>query len=229
MTWIDELKTIPLWKKYSQSNEEAYLDFILRHLPDNEKKLLVDLGAWDGYNLSNTRFFMEERGFDGLLVDGDNRGNNEVKQHFITQENILSIFNNYFVPQRFDLLCIDLDGNDIYILEQILRVYKPALIIAEFNPIFAKGESKAIRYNSAHTWNNDNYYGFSFAAGLKLAERFGYTCIFQNSNLNMYFVENNALAWSLKNEGAELNAITAPDYDVTNYHPIAQNTDWVDF
>jgi hypothetical protein len=34
----------------------------------------------------------------------------------------------------------------------------------------------------------DDYYGFSFEAGKKLAEKYGYNVIFQNDNINLYMV-----------------------------------------
>lgn len=77
----------------------------------------------------------------------------------------------------------------MYIIDEILsHQYKPSLIVAEFNPIFAHNESKVIEYNPNHTWMNNDYYGFSFLAGIKMAEKHGYVCVHQNDNLNMYFV-----------------------------------------
>jgi hypothetical protein len=96
--------------------------------------------------LSNTRHLIE-RGFTHLLIDGDNRGNEEVKEHFILENNILEILEKYDTPYWFDLLCIDIDGNDLYILEKILSKYKPSLIVAEYNPIFLPNESKVIAYD----------------------------------------------------------------------------------
>ena len=225
MNWIKELYTIPVWKKYSQCNEECYLEHILKNIPV-PTKMIVELGAWDGYHLSNTRHFIE-KGYSALLIDGDNKGNDEVKLHFVDRDSVLGILEMYKTPKYFDLFCIDLDGNDIYIQEKVLSEYKPSVIIAEFNPIFPMGESKAITYNPNHTWNNDDYYGFSFSAGIKLAERFGYTCIFQNDNLNMYFVENNVLTESLF--GSEDKAIPAVPYRIDHGHAAALNPQWINY
>lgn len=230
MSWVKELYSLPKWKKYSQANEECYLAHIFRSL-NIENGTIVELGAWDGFHLSNTRYFIE-KGFQALLIDGDNHGNEEVKQHFITAENVVSILQQYEQPKVFDLLCIDLDGNDIYILDKILTEYKPKVIIAEFNPIWSATQSKAIQYNPEHTWNNDDYYGFSFLAGMKMAYKHGYTCIFQNDNLNMYFVENNVLAQSLIQDDyndSVIRYIPSPSYYVSQYHPKSNKTTWVDY
>jgi hypothetical protein len=197
---------------YSQCGEEKIIDRLLS--ANIQKGHLVELGAWDGYHLSNTRFLID-RGWSHLLIDGDNRGNEEVKQHFITRDNILELLKKYDTPQFFDLLCIDLDGNDLYILEKILTEYKPKLIVAEFNPIWAASQSMVITYDENHTWNMDDYYGFSFLAGKKMAEKYGYGCVEQNDSLNMYF----AL-------GEQHKDVT---YAVQNYHPKSNKIGWIEY
>ena len=228
MSWLKKFNEIPKWKKYSQSHEETYI----RHILDNIKpagNIILELGAWDGFHLSNTRYFIE-LGYHALLIDGDNLGNAEVKKHFITQDNILSILEQYNLPPVFDLFCIDLDGNDIYIMEKVLSVYRPHVIVAEFNPIFQTGVSKAIKYNPDHTWNNDDYYGFSFTAGVKLANKCGYTVVHQNDNLNMYFIRTDVLCEVFHVEQSGLNAfVPHVSHTVTHYHPHNNKGIWVDY
>jgi hypothetical protein len=225
--WINELYKIPVWKKYSQCNEECYLEHILNNV--GQDKMILELGAWDGFHLSNTRYFIEQ-GYNALLIDGDNHGNEEVKQHFIYKENILKLLKKYKLPLTFDLFCIDLDGNDIYIIEEVLSKYKPRVIISEFNPIWGEGNSVSIKYNPEHLWGDDDFYGFSFDAGVKMAEKFGYTCIFQNDNLNMYFVENNALAASLGVEYDDIqNHIPKVSYSIMHGHKPSTKTDWIKY
>jgi hypothetical protein len=217
--WVKNLHTLTTWRKYSQTNEECYIAEILKNIPSCGKHI-VELGAWDGYHLSNTRYFIENLEYTALLIDGDNKGNTEVKEHFITKENILPILKSYKTPIKFDFLCIDLDGNDLYVLEEILKQYEPSLIVAEFNPIWQPHESKVITYDEKHTWNNDNYYGFSFMAGCLLAKKYGYRCIFQNDSLNMYLV---------KEEYVKDIPNTEVQYAVAHYHPASHKTTWVDY
>lgn len=223
--WINDLYILENWKKYSQHGEEAYLSHILKNIKPKNKHC-VDLGAWDGFHFSNTRYFIEN-GYTAAMVDGDNRGNTEVHQEFINKDNIITILEKLQTPSEFDLLSIDLDGNDYYILDEILNVYKPNVVIAEFNPIFSPDQSYAIKYNPDHYWQENDYYGFSFAAGIKLAEKHGYTCIFQNVSLNMYFVRNEVLADSLGAEISELKEYVPPvTYSVEHYHPSSNRIDW---
>lgn len=217
MSWIKEIHEIRPWRKYSQQYEESFIEFILSKIP-SVKKHLVEFGAWDGYHLSNTRYFIE-KGYSHLLVDGNNHGNQEVKEHFITAENCVEILEKYDTPKSFDLFVIDIDGNDLYVLEEVLKNgYAPQLIVAEFNPIFQPTESKTIRYNPSHTWGNDDYYGFSFAAGVKMAEKHGYTCVFQENSLNMYLVKSDLVP--------EKPVLT---YEIKHDHAKSEKNDWVDY
>lgn len=215
-SWVSQINNTEKWNKYSQCGEEAYIDFIISNLP-NKGNHLVEIGAWDGYHLSNTRFLIE-RGYTHLLIDGDNRGNEEVKEHFILENNILDILDKYNTPEEFDLLCIDIDGNDLYILEKILSKYKPSLIVAEYNPIFQPHESKIIAYDENHRWGDDDYYGFSFLAGIKMAVRNGYVCVHENDSLNMYFVRREFV-----------NVVPYINYKPTNYHRKSEKNTWIDY
>lgn len=215
-TWVSKIQNIHKWKKYSQSCEESYIEFILENLP-NKGNHLLEIGAWDGYHLSNTRYFIE-KGFSHLLIDGDNRGNQEVKQHIITKDNVLDLLEKYNTPLEFDLLNIDIDGNDLYIIEKILTKYKPSLIVAEYNPIWESHKSKVITYDESHTWASDDYYGFSFLAGKKMAEKNGYVCVFENDSLNMYFVRKEMIDYEPR-----------VSYKPIQYHPKSSKNTWIDY
>jgi hypothetical protein len=170
--WIKELYNIEKWNKYSQGGEEAYIDYILKELPT--ENFIVEIGAGDGYHLSNTRYFIEN-GYDSILIDADNQGNAEVKMHRIIKENVNAILSTYNCPTKFDFLSIDTDGNDYWILDELLTKYSPSFIVAEFNASVQKDKSVSIKYDSNFIWQGDDYYGFSLEAGKKLAEKHGYS------------------------------------------------------
>lgn len=185
--WIYQIPNAQRFKKHSQTGEEGYLNYILQNVGYGNK-FLVDIGAWDGFHLSNTRYFIEEHGYNHLLIDGDNRGNNEVKQEWITKDNVCDIMKKHNCPKEFSLLSYDTDGNDFDIIHALCSEYKPDVIVCEVNGTIPFGISKKIKYNPYHTWNNDDYYGFSYSAGLKLAEMIGYKVVFQNDALNLYMI-----------------------------------------
>jgi hypothetical protein len=190
---------------YSQNQEEIILEQI-----QDKYKFVVELGAGDGFHLSNTRYLIEKVA-NHILIDADNRGNSEVKEHKINRENIIKLLDKYNCPLIFDLLSIDLDGNDYWILEEILKYHNPRVIIAEFNACYE--DSRAIEYDPNFTWQGDSYFGFTFEAGKKLMEKFNYKLCFQTGNMNMIFTKNETN-----------NKVT---YEKQNYFSLSQREDWV--
>ena len=200
MTWLANIHRQPQKIKYSQNGEE----FILKYIFDNigvTNKFFVDLGAWDGTHLSNTKLFAEQ-GWKGLLVDGKEFPG--VYKSFITVENIIRTLALHHVPNDFDLLSLDIDGNDYWILEQVLSYYKPRVIVSEYNSEHDPYIAKTIKYDPKFVFFPNDYYGYTYGAGVKLAERFGYTIIHQQSNLNLFYLRNDLMPVEKPNVKVEL-------------------------
>lgn len=206
MNWTDKINNYR-FKFYSQTGEEGFITNIMNHIGGWKEKQIVDLGAWDGVYLSNTRYF-EQIGCKRVLIDGDDRGSSDVHEHWITKENICQLLNQYNVEKEFDLLNIDIDGNDADILESILKEFRPRLIVSEFNG--ALDGCKKMKYNPNHEWNNDDYYGYSLEYGNKIAYENGYRIVFQNDSLNLYYVREDLLDKDLQ---VDLK------FKKANYHP----------
>lgn len=170
---------------YSQNGEQVAIEEILARLRLSSGTV-VDLGAGDGWALSNTRHLLHQ-GWRGVLIDADNRGNSEVHQHFLTAENVVGIVSSY--TQFADVLSIDLDGNDYWILNAFLAAFKPALIVCEVNPRFERQEVKVMAYNPEHRWQGVDYYGMSIGAVEHLCRRFGYT-LYDYNGLNAFLIRS---------------------------------------
>lgn len=216
--WVENLKRIRPEKRYSQFGDEAYIMHIFSHI-GTTKKYFVDLGAGDGKYLSNTKMLKDEFEWKGLMVDADNKGNDEVFKSFITAENIIDIFKEHKVPKEFDFLSIDLDGNDYYVLSKILDNYRPRLIVAEFNGTIPVGEKKVMKYNPEHVWDNDDYYGASFESLKELGAINGYNTIFSIADTNIYMVSKDLLQDPDKDWQVS--------YVAQQYHPHNPNGEWV--
>jgi len=184
MSWVDDLARQPQQMQWSQNGEEYYLKFIFDSI-GTTNKFLVDIGANDGTWLSNTKLF-REMGWKSLLIDGQEFPG--IEHEFITKETVLEVFERHKVPKSFDLLSLDIDGNDYWVLEEVLTKYKPRVIISEYNAEHDPKESKAIEYDPFFSFKCDDYYGYTYEAGRKLAKRFGYEIVFQNGDLNLYYV-----------------------------------------
>ena len=54
----------------------------------------------------------------------------------------------YKTPKEFDLLSLDIDSIDWYVLKKLLEGnFKPSVAIIEFNPMFEYNESYVRRYD----------------------------------------------------------------------------------
>ena len=202
MNWIERLPELKNKDLYSQNGEGHILEYIFYNLGSG--KLFLDIGSGDGFILSNTRH-LELMGWGGDRLDSINGKN-------VTVENI----KDFNIDCDTDLLSIDIDGNDYWIIDKLLQgPFTPFVIIAEFNAAFT--DSRTIKYNPDHEWDGTDYYGFSFDAGVKLAEKHGYKVIFQNNDMNMYMVRE------------DLINVTIPPvtFKQNDFFPKSNRTDWV--
>ena len=79
-------------------------------------------------------------------MDGGN-ANPEInlKKVFFWPDNILELFKQFGVKKNFDLLSVDVDSYDFFMLEKILEAkYAPRVIVAEYNRHFDIDEAKSI-------------------------------------------------------------------------------------
>lgn len=181
-------------KDHSQNGEQEHILHYLEVM-GIKKGHLVDLGAGDGYTMSNTRALLQA-GWTGSLWDGDPKDAKDVRRQWIDVGTVPYMI---LPKQDVDFLNIDLDGNDYWILQKALSVLHgigeppPALIVCEINPIFERNEAKVMPYNEAHTWKGDTYYGMSLAACEKLAKEFGYTLAYLHAGINAFLVRNDMI------------------------------------
>lgn len=203
MNWIERMYDIKGKDLYSQNGEGLLLEYVyhsINHSCDGET--FIDIGAGDGFILSNTRHLMNV-GFRGKQVD-------KLGGQIITCENIL----DYWTGSA--IISIDTDGNDYWIINTMLSRYQNPIVITEFNAMYT--DSRTIKYNPDHVWAGDSYYGFTFEAGVKLAEKHGYKVIFQVADMNMIMVRADLI------EGLTIPPVT---YKQNDYFKLSERTDWI--
>lgn len=169
-TWVEEL-TNAARQVYSQTGEEGVLEAIFAAVGETNRHL-VDIGAGDGTALSNTRLFLEQ-GWHGARFDAAYAG--DVSQARITAENVCDVLAKYNTPGEFDLLSLDIDGIDWYVLRALLRGgYAPRVIVCEVNNALPPEPAQAIAYDPAFVFGNNAYFGATVAAYRLLGEAHGY-------------------------------------------------------
>lgn len=134
----------------SQFGEDGIIEEILSRVDKVravESRYCVEFGAWDGKYLSNTYNLIAERNYQAVLIEADpvkfellckNIPQSSVRKinRFVTFDGpttLDGLLSETDIPINFDLLSIDIDGNDYHILAS-LKKYHPILICIEFNP-----------------------------------------------------------------------------------------------
>ncbi|MFT5696280.1 MAG: hypothetical protein ACI9QQ_002260 [Myxococcota bacterium] len=178
---------------FSQGGEDGVLQQIYDCIGTTTKSF-VEFGAWNGKHLSNTANLRIHHGWKGLLMEGSSRADGDiVKREFIDAENVERLFEKYDVPEMFDLLSVDIDGNDYWVWKAIER-YTPRVVIVEYNITFRFDTARTIEYAANHIWDKSSYHGASLAAFHKLGLQKGYTLVHTDSFApNAFFVLNSEL------------------------------------
>ena len=178
---------IERWE-YSQNGEDGIIEAIFAKV-GTTNRFFVEFGVEDGMQC-NARYLMKHRGWKGLLMDGqDQKPGSPVRQEFITAENVEELFRKYGVPASFDLLSIDVDGNDYWIWKAIAH-FHPRVVIVEYNACVPALPAKTIPYLADFAWDKTDYYGASLGALDKLGKEKGYTLIATDPHgVNAFFVE----------------------------------------
>lgn len=191
---------------YSQNGEDGILREIFRRI-GTTNTFFVEFGVEDGLEC-NTALLSRAHGWQGLLIEGSAQNFARLERNyeryplvkrvrsFITRENIVQLFEQAGVPKEFDLLSIDIDGNDYWIWEA-LSAYKPRVTVIEYNATRPPPERWVIVYNPEHRWSDDGYMGASLASLEALGKRLGYALLgTDEKGINAFFIRGDLVAAS---------------------------------
>jgi len=190
---------------YSQNGEDGIIEEIFKRV-GTTNKFFVEFGVGNG--LENNTAYLLTKDWQGCWIEGSVDYVNNIKNTFnfliaekkltiantiITAENIESIFQELKVPVEFDLLSIDIDGNDYWVWEAI-KQYRPRVVVAEYNAFFGSEQKWVMKYNPNHRWQNDSYFGASLKSLELLGARKGYKLVGCNFvGVNAFFVREDLL------------------------------------
>ncbi len=169
-------------KVFSQNGEDGILEKILETI-GTTNKFFVEIGT-DGIEC-NTRV-LKEHGWAGIWIDANSR-NSSVQLELVTAENVNYLFHKYSVPSEFDVLSIDVDGNDYWIWKEIDN--RPRVVIIEWNCSVSPYRSLTVPYMPDFTWDSTNFYGASILALARLGFSKGMTLVASDRRAtNLFFV-----------------------------------------
>lgn len=173
----------------SQGGEDGLLAALFTLLGTSNRHY-VEFGCGDGVQCNTAQ--LRRSGWQGLLMDGEVAPGAEdavIEQAWITAENIEALFDHHGVPQEPDLLSIDIDGNDYWVLQAIRR--RPRVLIAEYNANLGVAPALTIPYDPQHRWDGSDHYGASLRALTQAAKAKGYTLVYcTQAGVNAIFVRD---------------------------------------
>lgn len=204
---------------FSQYGEDGVLQKIFDTI-GTTNKYYIEFGAGDGHWISNTKYLRERCGWKGLLLEGGHEDIPELNLHkeFITAENICDLFEKYDVPTEFDVISIDVDGNDFYLWKALCDKYKPRVVVIEFNSCFWPDEDRVQKYDPLYQWKEaTRFFGSSILALFNLGRKLGYSLIYKESTgSNLFFIRDDILE-STKANFKNINHVFKIYYSTTPY------------
>jgi hypothetical protein len=132
---------------HSQTGEDGILGKVVGMLPQTDR-WCVEFGAWDGEYLSNVCHLVDAHGYSAVLIEASSRKFEDLlRRHsknpkvvainrtvgFQDHDGLDAILADTAIPVDFDVLSIDIDGNDYHVWNQVSR-YRPKVVCIEFNP-----------------------------------------------------------------------------------------------
>lgn len=190
---------------YSQWGEDGILEWLFQTLPLRSRRF-IEFGV-ENYRESNTRFLLQQRNLQGLVIDSSADHVRQIQQDplywrhdltavtaFITVENVNRLFVEAGFTGELALLSIDVDGND-YWLWQAIEVVDPHIVVCEYNALFGDVHPLSIPYDPAFNRFQPHHSGLhagcSLPALIALGRSKGYTLVGTTSQgLNAFFVKD---------------------------------------
>ena len=156
----------------------------------------VDIGASDGWSSSATYPFAKNNNFSGLSIELDDKKfkkmqfvynkfeNAYISKSKVTPDNINKVLDKFDVPQNFDILNLDIDSYDLFVIKKLLESYRPKIVSMEINEKIPPPIYFTVTYDENHFWKGDHFFGCSLQAAYEELINFDYkiyTVVYNNA------------------------------------------------
>lgn len=167
---------------FSQNGEDGVLVEMLNRVGVGQR-FFVEFGIEDGTQ-GNCVLLADILGWAGLFIESD-PGDHALLNHkyagtdvtvlcdLVCADRFTSILSAAGVPEEFDVLSIDIDGNDVYVWDA-LEGFRPRIVVIEYNSGIRHGGPVAQPHDPGRSWNGGSDWGASLAALDVVAARRGY-------------------------------------------------------
>jgi hypothetical protein len=147
----------------------------------------VDVGAGDGIRGSNT-YALFLRGWRGVGFEGDERRARrlarayrnlegvEARHALVTPGNVVGLLREHSAPEDFGVLSLDIDSYDYWVLDAVLRRFRPRVVVTEINEKIPPPVRFVVRYDP-HFRLQHHFFGYSVASLEELCARHSYALL----------------------------------------------------
>ena len=190
---------------YSQNGEDGVAQYLLDCLPQGHN-FIVEFGAYDGVQMSNSRYWIKEKGWAAYLIEPDKtlykdlsrlyQSNHRVRTQcaFVTEDNINDLFKTAGVPQNFDILSIDIDSIDYYVWRSLMD-FSPRMVIIEHNSCFKPPGEYVVSREKAFDLAGTAKEGASLQSFYLLGIQKGYHLIYcELFGANLFFIHESCIS-----------------------------------
>lgn len=175
-------------KVFSQNGEDGIIAELLRRC-GSTNRTCVEMSVGDGTEC-NTRL-LRETGWTGLAVGTAPWANDA----WITPDTVVDLLREAGTPTDLDLLSLDIDGNDFWVLREILREFSPRIVVVEYNALMGPDASVTLPCDPTHRWDATDAFGASLQALAALAASHGYGLLgCESRGVNAFFLRTDVLA-----------------------------------
>ncbi len=184
---------------YSQNGEDGIIAELFRRI-GTTGKAFVEFGVEDGLEC-NTAYLARRAGWSGVMMEADERRFAALRRNYgkfpnvkllhaaVGVENVAQLFSEAGVEREFDLLSVDIDGNDYWVWKAVLAGYAPRVCIVEFNLNYPPPARWVMEYDPAFRWDDTTYFGASLSSLVALGAAHGYAFAGADCNMvNAFFV-----------------------------------------
>ena len=193
-------------KFYSQSDEDGILMEILNRIKIKKGNFLeigvCGLNSKNG--TENNTIILLMMGWKGIWVDSVDldiklfdKSKLDFVKKFLKKENCYETL-DYIVEKskvdkkNFNVISVDIDGNDFYITEAILKKgFEPDCFIVEYNGKFPPPIIYNMPYKENYVWKGGDEQGSSIQFWVNFFEKFNYSLVCCNiTGTNAFFINN---------------------------------------
>ena len=171
--------------RFSHADEQQILARLIeKFLPPDWPRTVVDIGAGNGVRWSNS-YALLLSGWKALGIEADPRKYALLKKAYgnfpradasnarADPQNVGKFLRQFGVERNFGVLCLDIDGNDYWVLDAILSEFRPGLVVTEINENIPPPFRFAVKFDPNFQLRY-HFYGYSIAALEDLCRKHNY-------------------------------------------------------